>query len=189
MIREIKHPYLAGKIRELKVGDRLRLSGPLLTARCRVHKHLLDGGEPPVDLENAAIYHCSPIIVKNGDGWSVRAASPAASVAVDTYVAAFLERFRIRIIIGMGSLGEATRKACAARGCVYAQAVSGAASKLGENIKVVHGVHFLKEFGSAEAMWELEASQLEAIVTIDARGRSLHRRVRAASKRALLDLL
>ena len=188
MIRELKHPYLSSKVRELKVGDRLRLSGPLFTARCRVHKYLLDGGTPPVDLDRAAIYHCSPIIVREGSRWIVRAAAPSASIGVDAYVANFLERFRVRVIIGMGGLGEATRKACAARGCVYAQAVGGAASKMADSIREVRDVHFLKEFGPADAMWELQAEQLEAIVTIDARGRSLHRRVKAASRRALAEL-
>ena len=67
--------------------------------------------------------------------------------------------------------------------------MGGASSKLVEHIREVKGVHYLREFGAADAMWELMADGLGAVVTIDARGLSLHRRVKLASKRTLYDLL
>lgn len=188
MEREIRYPFTASKVRELKVGDRIKISGPLVTARCRVHKHLLDTEESPVPLENGCVYHCSPIIVRESGQWRIRAAGPSASIAVDTYVPDVIEGYGVRLIVGMGALGEATRKACKRLGCVYAQVACGTSSKLAQCIQHVEDVHFLKEFGAADAMWELVAEGLEAVVTIDARGGSLHRRVKMASRRALENL-
>jgi len=100
-----------------------------------------------------------------------------------------IEREKVRVIIGKGGMGEATRKACMKCGCVYLQAVGGAAALLTENIERVAGVHVLKEFGSADALWELIVKDLRVVVTMDTQGRSLHKRLKAASKRALMNVL
>ncbi len=186
---ELKGPFTAESVAGLRAGERVRVSGSMCTARCRVQQALLDGTASPVKLEQVAIYFCSPIIVREGAQWVVRAAGPSASVLVDMYVPEFIARYRVRVLLGMGGFGEATRRACARFGCVYLQTVGGAASKLAQCIRGVSGVHFLKEFGAADAMWMLEAEHVEAVVAIDARGRSLHRRVKASSRRALDALL
>jgi fumarate hydratase class I len=104
-------------------------------------------------------------------------------------MARLIEKHGVRVILGKGGMGEATRRACAEHGCVYLHAVGGAASVIADRITAVVSVHFFNEFGPAEAMWELTVDGLEAIVTIDARGRSIHDRIRASSKRALGKLL
>jgi len=107
----------------------------------------------------------------------------------ELYASRIIEQFRVRVIVGKGGMGEATRRTCAARGCVYLQAVGGTATLLAERVERVLAVHLLKEFGAAEAVWELDLSDLEAVVTMDTQGRSLHRNVRMRSKRALNRLL
>jgi fumarate hydratase class I len=47
----------------------------------------------------------------------------------------------------------------------------------------------LKEFGSPEAIWELEVENFPAVVTIDAHGRSLHEEIFAKSQAALMERL
>ena len=188
-IHELKLPDQAESIGALRAGQRVRLSGQLVTARCRVHKALLDGLNSPIKLEGAAIIHSSPVIVRDGAQWVVRALGPSGSALVDAYVPPFIERYRVRVIIGMGSLGDATRRACERFGCVYLQTVGGVASKQAETIRSVAGVHFLREFGAADAMWVLEVEGLEALVAIDTSGRSLHRRVQISSRRAMARLL
>jgi tartrate dehydratase beta subunit/fumarate hydratase class I family protein len=86
-------------------------------------------------------------------------------------------------------MGEATRAACARFGCVYLQAVGGAAALIAQRIKRVAQVHFLEEFGATEALWELDVEGLEAVVGIDASGRSLYNEVRDASAVRLHRLL
>jgi fumarate hydratase class I len=188
-MQELPHPFTAEGVSGLRAGDRVKVSGVLYTARCRVHKALLDGLACPVPLANAAIYQCSPIMTRQANGWVLRAAGPSASIAVGAYMAEFIGRFGVRVVIGMGSQGEETRRACARAGCVYLQTVGGGAGRLADSIHAIRGVHFMKEFGAADAMWELEADKLEAVVAIDARGRSLHRRVQSASRRVLQELM
>ena len=52
-------------------------------------------------------------------------------------------------------------------------------------MKKVRGVSFLTEFGSPEAIWELEVENFPAVVTMDAHGNSLHKEVFASSQAAL----
>jgi len=104
-------------------------------------------------------------------------------------MASIIERFQIRVIIGKGGMGEATRKACVKHGCVYVQLVGGAAVYLAESIKEVLGVHFVKEFSEAEALWELCVRDLRGIVTMDSRGRSLHEKIRLGSRKVLDRLI
>ena len=56
---------------------------------------------------------------------------------------------------------------------------------LAEHITKVRNVYFKEEFGSPEAIWELEVQGFPAVVTMDSHNESLHADVAAASKAAL----
>jgi len=189
MARKLNYPFTAAQIADLRAGERVTVSGLVLTGRDCVHRYLAEGGAAPRDLTDAALYHCGPVIARQDGKWLVRAAGPTTSLRQEPYLARLLERHRVRVLIGKGGMGEQTREALRRHGCVYLQAVGGAAGVLAACVENVGAVYFLKEFGPAEAMWELTVKDLEAIVTMDAAGRSLHERVRAASKRALRRIL
>ena len=189
MIKEIEYPFTGSKVRDLKVGQMVSLSGRIFTGRDRLHKHLYDGGESPVDFRDGAIYHCGPVVMRSEGSWKIIAAGPTTSIREESYMAKIIRKHHVRVIIGKGGMGEATRKACAQYGCVYLQAVGGAAALLAGAVERVSNVYFLKEFGMAEALWELDVKGLNAVVTMDAKGKSLHKRVKAVSKKALSDLL
>ena len=189
MIRELNHPFTAERIADLKVGEKVLLSGPIFTGRDRFHRYLFEGGKCSVALEDGAVFHCGPVVVRENGAWVVRAAGPTTSMRQEPYMARLIEQCRVRVIIGKGGMGEATRRACAAFGCVYLHAVGGAASVIAERIEKVVNVHFLREFGSAEAVWEMVAKGLEAVVTIDAHGHSVHEKIWTAAKHALGKIL
>jgi len=189
MIKELEYPFALTKIRELIVGQRVSISGRLFTGRDRLHKYLFDGGKCPVDLKDGAIYHAGPVAIRKDGVWVVKAAGPTTSMREEPYMAKIIEHYRLRMIIGKGGMGDATRKACAKYGCVYLQAVGGAASLLAESIKAVNSVSFMAEFGAAEALWELTVKGFSAVVTIDAAGRSLHKRIERSSRRVLEKVL
>ena len=86
-------------------------------------------------------------------------------------------------------MGPRTQKACAAFGCVYLQAVGGAAQLLAARIERVEAAYFVEEFGPTEAMWDLVVKDFPAIVAMDAAGRSLYRRIERASRSALRAIL
>jgi tartrate/fumarate subfamily iron-sulfur-dependent hydro-lyase beta chain len=185
-------PFTADKIRALKVGDEVSISGVLFTGRDAVHKYLHDGGAlpPGVSFQDGLLYHCGPVVIKDEQGqWKCVAAGPTTSAREEPYQGSIIRQFGLRGVIGKGGMGERTLAACREAGCVYLHAVGGAAQVLGQCITRVRNVYFLKEFGSPEAIWEFEVKDFPAVVTMDAHGGSLHAEVLAASTTELAKLL
>lgn len=185
---QLVEPYTEEKIRALKVGDMVHVSGTVYTGRDAVHKFLHDGGTPPVDLTNQIIYHCGPVVIKEKGTWVVKAAGPTTSIREEPYQGHIIEKFNIRAVIGKGGMGPKTLEACKKVGCVYLHAVGGAAQVLAECVTEVLGVH-LQEFGSPEAIWAFRVKDFPAVVTMDAHGGSLHAAVLEQSRERLKQLV
>ena len=189
---ELNTPISEEQIRTLKVGDSLAISGVVYTGRDAVHKYLHEGGELPaeVNLEGGIIYHCGPVVVKDEVGdWQVTAAGPTTSIREEPYQAGIMKKFGVRGVIGKGGMGPKTLAGCAENSSVYLHAIGGAAQVLAEHITQVRNVYFLEEFGSPEAIWELEVDQFPAVVTMDSHGKSLHAEVAEASQAVLEENL
>ena len=168
----LKAPLTEEDIRQLRVGDVVILSGVIHTGRDALHKYLMDH-DAPVDLQGGVIYHCGPVVLKEGDGWRITAAGPTTSIREEPYQADIIRKFGVRAVIGKGGMGAKTLAALKEHGAVYLNAVGGAAQYYARCIKKVLGVDLL-EFGIPEAMWHLEVEGFAAIVTMDAHGNSLH---------------
>ena len=152
----------------------------MFTGRDAVHKYLHEGGKlpPGVSLQNGIIYHCGPVVVKDEKNeWKVVAAGPTTSIREEPYQGQVIKEFGVRGVIGKGGMGDRTSAACKEFGCVYLHAIGGAAQVLAECITKVRNVYFLKEFGSPEAIWELEVKDFPVVVTMDSHGGSLHKEV------------
>ena len=184
----LEAPFTEEKMRALRVGQQVEITGRLFTGRDAVHKYLHDGGKPPVDLADSIIYHCGPVVVKEKGRWVVKAAGPTTSIREEPYQGPLMERFGIRGVIGKGGMGPKTLDYCRKVGAVYLHAVGGAAQVLAERIVAVDDVHMLEEFGSPEAIWELRVERFPAVVTMDAHGQSLHASVQEASEEARRQL-
>ena len=187
----LQTPFTEDKIRALKVGDEVGITGIVFTGRDAVHKYLHEGGQlpPGVNLREGILYHCGPVVLKDAQGqWQVTAAGPTTSIREEPYQGQIIRDFGIRGVIGKGGMGEKTLAACRDYGCVYLHAIGGAAQVLAECVKRVRAVYMLEEFGSPEAIWELEVENFPAVVTMDSHGKSLHREVFAASQAALAGL-
>lgn len=187
MIR-LEAPFTEEKIRALKVGDMVEITGMVFTGRDAVHKWLHDGNEPPISFKDGIIYHCGPVVMKKGGKWVVTAAGPTTSIREEPYQAGIIEKHGLRGVIGKGGMGEKTRQACQKFGCVYLHAIGGAAQVLAEAIKEVKNVHGYEQFGSPEAIWELRVEGFSAVVTIDSHGNSLHKDVEAESSAKLSEI-
>ncbi|OKP93471.1 fumarate hydratase [Paenibacillus sp. P32E] len=172
--REIRltTPISEEDIRSLRVGDVVILSGEMHTGRDALHKYLMDH-DAPVDLNGAVIYHCGPVMLKDDEGWHVKAAGPTTSIREEPYQGDIMRKFGIRAVIGKGGMGPKTLQALQELGGVYLNAIGGAAQYYAECIKKVNSVDFM-EFGIPEAMWHLQVEGFAAIVTMDAHGNSLH---------------
>lgn len=173
-------PFTEDKIRALKVGDPVEITGIIFTGRDAVHKYLHEGGALPegVSLKDGIIYHCGPVVMKDEQGkWKVTAAGPTTSIREEPYQGHIIKDFGVRGVIGKGGMGDRTLAANKEYGCVYLHAIGGAAQVLAECIKSVRNVYFLEKFGSPEAIWELEVENFPVVVTMDSHGGSLHQEV------------
>jgi len=187
MIR-LEAPFTEEKIRALKMGDMVEITGVVFTGRDAVHKWLHEGNTPPVSFQDGIIYHCGPVVMKKEGKWVVTAAGPTTSIREEPYQADIIEKFGLRAVIGKGGMGEKTRLACEKFGCVYLHAVGGAAQVLAECIKEVEDVYGLEKFGSPEAIWQLRVESFPVVVTIDAHGNSLHKDIEAESAHKLAEI-
>jgi len=175
MIR-IDLPVSEEAIRELKVGDEVSLHGTIVTARDAAHKYMIENWPEWVRplLGGGAIYHCGPVMQKQGDSWRAVAAGPTTSIREEPYEGPVIEHYGVRLIIGKGGMGATTLAACRKAGAVYLHAIGGAAPLIADTITRTKTVHMLDELGVPEAFWEFEVDGFTGIVTMDSRGNSLH---------------
>jgi fumarate hydratase subunit beta len=178
---KLKTPISEAEIRKLKVNDVLYMTGTVVTARDQAHKRALEyakeGKSLPVNLEGLALFHCGPVVSKQGDKWVVVAAGPTTSARMDLFEDEFIRNFKVRVIIGKGGMGEKTANAMAKYGAVYAAFTGGAAVLAAKVIKRVKGVEWL-DLGMPEAMWVLEVDEFgPLLVAIDSCGSNLFREV------------
>jgi fumarate hydratase class I len=180
-------PLTADAMRQLKVGDVVIIKGEMFTGRDAVHAHLMHN-PPPVDLNGAVLYHCGPVMLKQGEEWFVKAAGPTTSSREEPYQAEVLRRYGVKAVIGKGGMGKKTLAGLQECGAVYLNGIGGAAQYYARTIKKVLGVNWL-EFGIPEAMWHLRVDGFVAIVTMDAHGNSLHAEVEAGTGEKLAGLV
>jgi len=183
-------PISEETIRSLRVGDVVSIDGMIYTGRDQIHKFLFDkpNNDCPVDLQGQIIYHCGPVVAKEGDKWVVKAAGPTTSIREEPYQGDVMKRYGLRVAIGKGGLGANTLKALQEWGGVYLNAVGGAAQYYAECVESVEDVEYL-DFGIPEAMWHLKVKNFKAVVTMDSHGNSLHNDIDASSKEKLEKLV
>jgi len=184
--REIRleTPLSEEKVRALKVGDVVLINGPLATGRDALHHYLLHH-DSPCDLRGLILYHCGPVMMKEGTPpnvrWRTTAAGPTTSIREEPYEYDVIKRYGLRGVMGKGGMGKKTLAALKEFGAVYLHAIGGAAQYYARCLPKVTGVDLLEELGIPEAMWHFEARDFVAIVTMDAHGMSLHDEVATAT--------
>jgi fumarate hydratase class I len=188
-VTRISSPLDEATVRGLACGERVLVSGTIVTGRDQVHKYLAEGGEAPIDLAGMVIYHCGPVAVQEAGQWKITAAGPTTSMREEPYQAGLIERYRLGAVMGKGGMGMGTLQAMQAHGCVYLHVTGGAAQYLAQCIRAVKEVHLLERFGQPEAMWVLAVQDLPALVTMDSHGASLHAVVEEESARNFKALL
>jgi fumarate hydratase class I len=179
-------PLTEAQMRALKVGDLVLINGEMFTGRDNVHAHLMKNA-PPVDMNGSVLYHCGPVMLKQGEQWTVKAAGPTTSIREEPYQADVIKKYGVRAVIGKGGMGAKTSAALKEFGAVYLNAIGGAAQYYARTVENVLGVH-LMEFGIPEAMWHLRVKNFAAIVTMDAHGNSLHADIEKSTGEALETL-
>jgi fumarate hydratase subunit beta len=176
-VYHLKTPISEEEIRKLKVNDVLYITGTIVTARDQAHRRALEyfkQGKPlPINLEGLAVFHCGPVVSKEGEKWVAVAAGPTTSTRMDIFEDEFIKNFKVRVVIGKGGMGKRTTDAMAKYGAVYGAFTGGAAILAAKAIKNVKGVEWL-DLGTPEALWILEVEDFGPLtVAIDSHGNNL----------------
>ena len=174
MKRILTTPISEQEARGLHVGDVIYITGTMFTARDEAHLKMLEEGEP-FPVSGLALYHCGPVVKKEGDHWRIVSAGPTTSARMEIFEDRFLEKFPVRVIIGKGGMGKKTLAALHKSGAVYTHYTGGAGALAAQAISDVTDVHWLNELGMPEAVWVLSVEKFGPLtVTMDAHGESLY---------------
>jgi len=188
---KLELPISEEKIRALKVGDEVSLYGTMVTGRDNAHSWMIKERPDIVRdlLKETVIYHCGPVVAKDGEEWRFVAAGPTTSIREEPYQADIIKEYNLRGIMGKGGMGPKTLAGLKESGAVYLHAVGGAATILAQSVKRVRDVIKLEEFGVPEAMWVIDVEDFRAVVSMDSHGQSLHKKIKEASTQVANRLL
>jgi fumarate hydratase class I len=164
------------EIQRWKPGERLLLSGRLLTGRDAAHKRicaLLEAGKPlpdGLDFSGRLIYYVGPVDPVGTE--IVGPAGPTTANRMDRFTDTMLEKSGLLAMVGKAERGPETVAAIARHGSAYLIAVGGAAFLVSNAIRASRVVAF-PELGM-EAVYEFEVRDMPVTVAVSSDGVSVH---------------
>ena len=157
-----------------KPGERLLLSGKLLTGRDAAHRRLtemLDRGEKlPVDFRGRFIYYVGPVDPVRGE--VMGPAGPTTATRMDKFTRQMLAETGLLGMVGKAERGPEAIEAIREFGAVYLVAVGGAAYLVSKAIRGARVVAF-EDLGM-EAIYEFDVQEMPVTVAVDSKGTSVH---------------
>lgn len=173
MEKRVTMPLTEEKVKDLKAGDSVLLSGTIYTARDAAHKRLVDlidkGEELPIDVKDSIIYYVGPTPAK--PGMAIGSAGPTTSYRMDAYTPQLLEK-GLRGMVGKGLRSQEVIDSMIKNGAVYFAAIGGAAALMAKCVKSAEIITY-EDLG-AEAIRKLEVEDLPLVVVIDSEGNNLY---------------
>jgi fumarate hydratase, class I len=158
-----------------KAGERLLLSGKLLTGRDAAHKRLVDmlarGETLPVDLANRFIYYTGPVNAVRDE--AVGPAGPTTSSRMDKFVEPLLAATGLIGMVGKSERGPMAIESIRRHGAVYCIAVGGAGYLVSKAVRSSRILAF-GDLGM-EAIREFEVRDMPVTVAVDPTGESVHK--------------
>jgi fumarate hydratase class I len=164
------------QIVDFKPGERLLLSGKLLTGRDAAHKRicaLLDAGEPlpeGLDFTGRVIYYVGPVDPVGAE--VVGPAGPTTANRMDRFTDTMLGKSGLLAMVGKAERGPETVAAIRRHRSAYLIAVGGAAFLVAQAIRASRVVAF-PELGM-EAVYEFDVKDMPVTVAVSADGESVH---------------
>jgi fumarate hydratase class I len=154
-------------------GDRLLLSGKMLTGRDAAHKRIKDmlarGEELPVDFKGRVIYYVGPVDPVRDE--VVGPAGPTTATRMDGFSDMMLD-LGLLASVGKSERGPAATASIARHKSAYLMAVGGAAYLVSRAIKASRVVGFA-DLGM-EAIYEFTVEDMPVTVAVDAEGQNVH---------------
>jgi fumarate hydratase class I len=159
-----------------KSGERLLLSGKVLTGRDAAHKRIADlfSKDLPLpeglDFTNRFIYYVGPVDPVRDE--VVGPAGPTTATRMDKFTDMMLAQTGLLGMIGKAERGAAAVDAIRRHRAAYLVAIGGAAYLVSKAIKAARVVAFA-DLGM-EAIYEFEIKDMPVTVAVDAAGDSVH---------------
>lgn len=173
MEKKITTPLTEEKVKDLKAGDTVLITGTIYTARDAAHKRLVDlldkGEELPVDVKDQIIYFVGPTPAK--PGMAIGSAGPTTSYRMDAYSPRLLD-IGLKGMIGKGFRSKDVIESIVKNKAVYFAAIGGAAALIGKSVQKAEIVTY-EDLG-AEAIRKLQVKDLPVVVVIDSEGNNLY---------------
>lgn len=175
MKHELKEPFTKDKLKALKAGDTVLLTGTIYAARDAAHKKLVEmierGEDLPLPIRDQMIYYMGPTPARPGH--PIGSAGPTTSYRMDPFTPALLD-FGLSGMIGKGPRSGEVKDAAAKAGAVYFAAIGGAGALIAQSIRSSEIVAFA-EMGT-EAIWKLHVEDMPLIVAYDPEGGDVYDR-------------
>lgn len=169
----IKTPLTQEKIKGLKAGDNVLLSGVIYTGRDAAHKKMVEGMEKglelPFELKDQVIYFVGPTPAKEGQ--VIGSAGPTTSGRMDAYSPKLIAK-GLAGMIGKGLRSLEVIEAMKNYGAVYFGAIGGAGALIARRIVSAEVIAY-PELGT-EAVRRLIVDDFPVIVIIDHEGNNLY---------------
>jgi len=173
---EIKHittPLTQEKVKDLKSGDSVLISGTIYTGRDAAHQRLVDainnGEALPFDPKDSIIYYVGPAPAKPGK--PIGSAGPTTSYRMDDLTVPLLE-LGLTGMIGKGARNQTVIDSMKKNGAIYFAAIGGAGALIANTIKECEIIAF-EDLGP-EAVRKLTVVDFPAVVVIDTKGNNLY---------------
>ena len=161
------------KVRTLKAGDLVLLSGVIYTARDAAHERMTreynEGKGFPFDIKGKAIYYAGPCPAKPGE--VIGSCGPTTSGRMDAYTPLLLDN-GLKVMIGKGARCSEVIDAIKRNTCVYLGAIGGAGALIAECIKSAEVIAY-DDLGT-EAIRKLYVEDFPCTVLVDACGNDIY---------------
>ena len=173
MEKTLLFPFTKDKLKSLRAGDSVLITGTIYTARDAAHARLTEmiekGEDLPFRIEDSIIYYVGPTPAKPGQ--PIGSAGPTTSYRMDAYAPKLLDLGQLAMI-GKGQRNEEVMDAVVRNGAVYLAAIGGAAALMAKQIKTAEVIAF-EDLG-AEAVRKLYVEDLPLTVVLDSTGGNLY---------------
>ena len=166
-------PLADDDVRDLEAGDRVLITGTILTARDAAHQRLArliqQGEDLPVDIRGQIIYFVGPTPTRPGE--VIGSAGPTTSYRMDPFTGLLLEK-GLKGTIGKGPRSREVIESMVRHKAVYFAAVGGAAALISRRI-VSSEILAYEDLGP-EAIRRLTVREFPVLVVNDIQGNDLY---------------
>jgi tartrate/fumarate subfamily iron-sulfur-dependent hydro-lyase beta chain len=180
-MKKLRTPLSVKDIQKLRVGDEVLLSGKVFTCRDQAYNFILKHNFPQI--KNSVIYHAGPLV----QGKMPISAGPTTSARFEKRSIKLMQKYSIKAFIGKGGMDDDEVKKAMKNKAVYLAAVGGAGVLYAKAMKIEN--IYLRQFGMADSVWEIEVKDFPLIVAMDAHGNSIYHDIYLYSKKKVTKFL